>query len=96
MRILIRRCLSAYFWTHGDLKPGNELRVRVVKSDSADSGEAQNQCAENRAPDAPKQTCLSCDKARDDKTFLMVSRAGAICGKCVDRAKEFRDALANR
>jgi len=84
------------FWAGGDLRLGDVLRVRVVESEEADSGEIQTQWGESFSPDGSNQTCLFCGKAKDEAAFFMVAKAGAICGECITSAAEDMKRLPNR
>jgi len=52
------------FWADGDLKLGDEVVVRVVESESADSGEVQNEWGEDVSLEFSLQTCLFCGKEK--------------------------------
>jgi hypothetical protein len=76
------------FWAHGELKLGDELQVRVLDSNTPDTGEVLDQWGEGFASEGLEQTCLFCSKPRSEATYFMVAKAGAICGECIAVASE--------
>ena len=76
------------FWADGELKPGDEVVIKVVESESADSGEVKNEWGADVSPEFSSQTCLFCGKEKTQVRHLIVANAGAICDGCVTSAAE--------
>lgn len=86
--------LDRLFWTHGDLRVGDELLVRVVEADKPDAGSLTPDWHETPHPETEgRPTCTFCGKTNEQPQFFMTAKTGAICGECVERAAKFMNTL---
>jgi hypothetical protein len=81
------------FWADGDLKLGDEVVIKVVESENADSGQVKNEWGAEVSPEFSSQTCLFCGKEKTQVRHLIVGNAGAICDGCVTSAADGIDLL---